>query len=63
MKEVEYLVIGLGIAGISLCERLLRSQKDFMALNGLKMAATRVYPKGMLPAKLKSAWFSFQIVP
>ncbi|MDC8003085.1 FAD-dependent oxidoreductase [Aureisphaera galaxeae] len=53
MKEVEFLVVGLGIAGISFCERLLRSQKDFVALDGPKMAATQVAGGIVNPVVLK----------
>ncbi|MBX2827923.1 MAG: FAD-binding oxidoreductase [Flavobacteriaceae bacterium] len=53
MKEVEFIVVGLGIAGVSFCERLLGSKKEFVALDGPKMAATAVAGGIVNPVVLK----------
>src|SRR5690606_3296393 len=37
MKKVDYIIVGLGIAGISLCEELLKHNKSFTVIdNGTK---------------------------
>ncbi|GAB5399046.1 MAG: FAD-dependent oxidoreductase [Aureisphaera sp.] len=53
MKEVDYIVVGLGIAGVSFCDRLIRSQKDFVALDVPNTSATRVAGGIVNPVVLK----------
>ena len=42
MKKVDYIVVGLGIAGISFCEELEHHQKSFVAFDSSKDASTKV---------------------
>src|SRR5690554_794748 len=40
MRDVDYIVVGLGIAGISLCEQLEKGQKSFMVIDAPEEGAT-----------------------
>lgn len=40
MRNVDYIVVGLGIAGISFCEQLERANKTFIVIDGGEKGAT-----------------------
>jgi len=42
VKEVDYIVVGLGLAGIAFCEQLERANKSFMVYDSLGPGASRV---------------------
>ena len=42
MKEVDYIVVGLGLAGIAFCEQLERAEKSFFVFESLGPGASRV---------------------
>lgn len=59
MKEVDYIVVGLGIAGVSFCERLMQSKKEFVVFDVPDTSATRVAGGIVNPLVLKrvtQAW-------
>ena len=53
MKKVDYIVVGLGIAGISFCEELEHHQKSFVAFDSSKDASTKVAAGVINPVVLK----------
>ena len=53
MKKVDYIVVGLGIAGISFCEELEHHQKSFIAFDSSKDASTKVAAGVINPVVLK----------
>ncbi|MEZ4779962.1 MAG: FAD-binding oxidoreductase [Flavobacteriaceae bacterium] len=55
-KKVEYIVVGLGIAGISLCEELRRANKTFVVFHHNHNVATKVAGGIINPVILK--WFT-----
>lgn len=40
IKEVDYIIVGLGIAGISFCEQVIKYNKSFIVFNNSKPGAT-----------------------
>ncbi len=42
MKEVDYIVVGLGLAGIAFCEELEKHNKSFVVVDGGSPGASRV---------------------
>ena len=53
MKEVDYIVVGLGIAGISFCEELENNHKSFIAFDNNKVTSTKVAAGVINPVVLK----------
>ena len=53
MKKVDYIVVGLGIAGISFCEELEHHQKSFVVFDSSKDASTKVAAGVINPVVLK----------
>lgn len=53
MKEVDYIVVGLGIAGISFCEELENNHKSFIAFDNDKVTSTKVAAGVINPVVLK----------
>ena len=53
MKEVDYIVVGLGIAGISFCEELENNYKSFIAFDNNKVTSTKVAAGVINPVVLK----------
>ncbi|MCH9661649.1 MAG: FAD-binding oxidoreductase [Bacteroidetes bacterium] len=53
MKEVDYIVIGLGIAGLSFCEQLERHDSSFMVFDSSEHTATTVAGGVVNPVVLK----------
>ncbi|RMA66539.1 NAD(P)/FAD-dependent oxidoreductase [Ulvibacter antarcticus] len=53
MKQVDYIVVGLGIAGISFCEQLQRHAKSFVAVDSGLNTATKVSGGVLNPVVLK----------
>lgn len=61
MKEVDYLIVGLGIAGISICEQLSKNNKTFVVFDAGLNSATEVSGGVFNPVVLKRftvAWNS-----
>ena len=42
MKEVDYIIVGLGLAGIAFCEELEKHRKSFVVFDGGRPGASRV---------------------
>src|SRR5690554_3648152 len=40
MKEVDYIIVGMGIAGISFCEQAIENNKSFVVFDKLQLGAT-----------------------
>ncbi len=53
MKKVDYIVVGLGIAGISLCEQLEASGRSFIVIDAAMNTATRIAGGVVNPVVLK----------
>lgn len=53
MKKVDYIIVGLGIAGLSLCEVLLKANKSFVVIDKGTNAATLVSGGVFNPVVLK----------
>ena len=53
MKEVDYIVVGLGVAGISFCEQLEKSHKPYLVIDPGQNAATSVSGGIFNPVVLK----------
>lgn len=53
MKEVDYIVVGLGIAGICFAERLLQQNKTFVVFKGASGSATEASGGVLNPTVLK----------
>lgn len=53
MKKLDYIIVGFGIAGMSCCEHLLRSGKDFMVLDHPFQSATMTAGGIVNPVVLK----------
>ncbi|MEM7085140.1 MAG: FAD-dependent oxidoreductase [Bacteroidota bacterium] len=53
MKEVDYIIVGLGIAGITFCERLRQAGKSFVVFDPSLPSATRVAGGVVNPVVLK----------
>ena len=53
MKEVDYIVVGLGVAGISFCEELENNHKSFIAFDNNKVTSTKVAAGVINPVVLK----------
>lgn len=53
MKEVDFIIVGLGIAGLSFCEQLEKHQKSFVVFDGQEHSATRVSGGVFNPVILK----------
>lgn len=53
MKEVDYIVVGLGIAGLSFCEQLLKHNKSFIVFDTGDLSSTRVSAGVINPLVLK----------
>lgn len=53
MKEVDYIIVGLGIAGITFCERLRREGKRFVVFEPSLASATKVSGGVVNPVVLK----------
>ena len=53
MKEVDYLVVGLGIAGITFCEELEKNNKSFIVYDTGDFASTKVSAGVINPVVLK----------
>ena len=53
MKEVDYIVVGLGVAGISFCEELENNHKSFIAFDNDKVTSTKVAAGVINPVVLK----------
>ncbi|MDT0556225.1 NAD(P)/FAD-dependent oxidoreductase [Patiriisocius hiemis] len=53
MKKVDYIIVGLGIAGLSLCEALLKANKSFVVIDKGANAATLVSGGVFNPVVLK----------
>lgn len=53
MRKTDYIVVGLGIAGIAACERLYQLGRDFMAIDAGERTATLVAGGVVNPVVLK----------
>lgn len=53
MKEVDYIIVGLGIAGLSFCEQLEKHGKSFVVFDGQQPSATQVSGGVFNPVVLK----------
>lgn len=53
MKEVDYLVVGLGVAGVSFCEQLERGNKSYVVFDAYNSPATEVSGGVFNPVVLK----------
>ena len=53
VKKVDYIIVGLGIAGLSLCEVLLKANKSFVVIDQGTDAATLVSGGVFNPVVLK----------
>ena len=53
MKEVDYIVVGLGIAGLAFCEQLLENNKTFIVFDDSKYSSTFVSAGVINPLVLK----------
>ncbi len=61
MKELDYIIVGLGIAGISLCEQFIENNKSFVVFDSGLNSATEVSGGVFNPVVLKRftvAWNS-----
>jgi glycine oxidase len=59
MKKVDYIVVGLGIAGVSCCEHLRRRGQDFIVIDHPYQSATKTAGGVVNPVVLKrftAAW-------
>src|SRR5690554_7005145 len=56
IKEVDYIVVGLGIAGICFCENLIRNKKSFIAFDIGLSGATATSGGILNPTVLR--WFN-----
>lgn len=66
MREVDYIVVGLGIAGICFCEELDKQGKTFIAIDNGKQGATARSGGILNPTVLKrfnAAWNVSQFYP
>lgn len=65
-KKVDYIIVGLGIAGVALCERLEAAHKSFVVIDTPSFSATRVAGGVINPTVLKrftAAWRSNEFIP
>ena len=53
MKEIDYIVVGLGIAGITFCEELEKNDKSFIVFDTGDVASTKVSAGVINPVVLK----------
>ncbi|MFT6687119.1 MAG: glycine oxidase [Saprospiraceae bacterium] len=53
MKEVDYIVVGLGIAGLSFCEQLIKNKKTFIVFDDGKKSSTLISAGVINPLVLK----------
>jgi glycine oxidase len=53
MKEIDYIVVGLGIAGITFCEELEKNKKTFIVYDTGKVSSTKVSAGVINPVVLK----------
>lgn len=53
MKEIDYIIVGLGIAGLSFCERLEQHGKSFLVIDPGVNAATQISGGVFNPVVLK----------
>ena len=53
MKEIDYIVVGLGIAGITFCEELEKNNKTFIVYDTGDVASTKVSAGVINPVVLK----------
>lgn len=53
MNKVDYIVVGLGIAGISICEQLEASGRSFIVIDASRKTATRIAGGVVNPVVLK----------
>lgn len=53
MKKVDYIIVGFGIAGASLCEHLLQRGKDFVVIDDMANGATHTAGGVVNPVVLK----------
>lgn len=66
MKEVDYIVVGLGIAGICFCEQLREHGKSFVVFDAAEQTATAIAGGVVNPVALKRftpAWNVAQFLP
>jgi len=60
---IDYIIVGLGLSGISFCQNLLHHQKSFVVIDHGKLSASRVGSGLFNPIALKrtkSAWMGHQ---
>ncbi|MFK5983619.1 MAG: FAD-dependent oxidoreductase [Flavobacteriaceae bacterium] len=53
MKELDYIVVGLGIAGLTFCEQLIKNKKTFIVFDTGKYTSTLVSAGVINPVVLK----------
>ena len=53
MREVDYIIVGLGIAGLSFCEQLEKHHKSFLVIDSGANAATKISGGIFNPVVLK----------
>lgn len=53
MKEIDYIVVGLGIAGLTFCEELEANNKSFIVFDAGKVTSTKVSAGVINPVVLK----------
>jgi glycine oxidase len=53
VREVDYIIVGLGIAGISFCEQLEKRQKSYLIIDSGANAATKISGGVFNPVVLK----------
>ncbi len=53
MKKVDYIIVGLGIAGLTFCEQLIANSKTFVVYTGSQKPATAVSGGVLNPTVLK----------
>ena len=53
MKEVDYLVVGFGLAGMAFCEQLEQNNKSFLVIDSKQQSASRVAAGLINPVTLK----------
>jgi len=66
MKELDYIVVGLGIAGISICEQLIENNKRFIAFDSGNYTSTIVSAGLINPVVLKRftpVWNASEHIP
>ncbi|WP_347373942.1 FAD-dependent oxidoreductase [Aequorivita sp. Q41] len=66
MKKVDYIIVGLGIAGISLCEQLQKHNKSFLVIDSGQAGATAKSGGVFNPTVLKrftAAWNASSFYP